>query len=1806
MRFLRVFAGMVLWLTLGLSAAVAQQVLPDHRYVTTPDTDFFGADLGPWFDTSRAACMRACDAQSSCVAFTFNTRSNACFPKSDVTRVEFFEGAVSARKVQTPAAAQSLASRRKAALGSLKDGDYAQAEALVQINADRHPDSGFSLADTIAAMQAAITRGDTASAARFAGSAAALSDRGDLWARLAWLGLRPRGITPRDLANQLEREAVPAALNAYLRAETVDAQVTALDLLARALEENRRGRDMIAPLRLAMALEPREELGTALDTAIEKYGFRITDTRVDNNSARPRICAEFSERLVQAGTDYQPFVRVQDPTLVVEADERSLCIEGVTHGARYTATFRAGLPAASGGILHKDVTVTLYVRDRDPSVRFTGRAYVLPRGPEAALPVETVNADSVTLKLRRISDRNLLRAMQDSYFGKPLSKYEEDNFSSTIAQDVWSGTGIVQNTLNSAMTTRIPLAEALKDQPAGIYALTAGIKGADPYDNPAATQWFILTDLGLSTMSGTDGLHATVRGLGDAEPRAGVTLSLISRANAVLGEAVTDAEGRAHFPAGLTRGSGSAAPALLTALNAQGDGAFLSLTDPAFDLSDRGVEGRPPAPAIDTFLTTDRGAYRVGETVFATVLTRDDQGRALNGLPLVAVLNRPDGAEYSRTLSANAVAGGHVFALPVGAQAPRGAWRLDIFADPVLGPLASQTLLVEDFLPDRIEFDLSLSDAPIALGDEPVAQIEARYLFGAAAADLPVEGELRLRTTRVLDAHVGYLFGRHDERFDTRTLYLDPVRTDTQGIVQLNLAMPDVSEMPSQPLKLALAARVAEGSGRPVERRLDRTLTPQVPMIGVKPNFDGVLSEGAEAGFSLISTAGEIPVRWGFNQIETRYQWYQNGGGWDWEPVTRRIRVASGELTLSKQPTDLALPTTWGQYELVVERTDEPYAASSVALASGWYGSDDASATPDFLAVSLDREAYATGDIAQLRIVAPEAGVAMISVLSNHVIEQQSMKVEAGETVIPLIVTEEWGNSAYVSAAVVRPMDVQAGLNPARSLGLAHARIVPGEKQLSVTLEAPQESDGQAGILSVPVRVAGIKEGETAYVALAAVDVGILNLTDFKVPDPSDHYFGQRRLGVGLRDVYGRLIDGFSGAMGTVRSGGDAAATAHLQSPPPTEALMAFFSGPVTVGADGRAMIEVTRPAFNGTIRLMAVAWSETAVGNATQDVTARDPVVIAASLPRLLAPQDQSRLLLELIHTRGGSGVMKLTVFADAGIAMGDVPSEVNIAEGGTLRLSLDLTAREVGDHEITVELTTPDGAILRRVLRMPVRIHDPEIATTRRFTLNAGERFTFDRAALTGLRAGTAEATLAVGPLARFDIPGLLRQLDRYPYGCTEQVTSGALPLLYLDGLAQEAGLGEPESINAKIADGIARVAARQTSNGAFGMWQAETGAFWLDAYVSDFLWRAQAEGHAVPSRVLSSALGNLRNRINFAPDFDDGGDDIAYALLVLARAGAAQMGDLRYYADTKAGAFTTPLAAAQLGAALAAYGDPQRADRMFARAGALLLKSTDRTAWRDDFGSGLRDRAAVLTLVTEAGSNALDLVGLSQSLVPDNRTLSTQEAAQVVLAAHALDSTTGNSGIEVDGVPATGAIIRKLSDRDLRSVEVHNSGTAPMDITLTSYGVPEVTPDAGGYGYALTRRYFTTEGEPVTGAVATGTRLVAVLDVRPFEAIGARLMIDDPLPGGFEFDNPNLLASGAISALDWLKPAKPQSVEFRSDRFLAAVDYSGTEPFQLAYVVRAVMPGEYHHPAALVTDMYRPEYRAITDTSRLRVTP
>ena len=1821
-------------LAIGLLAAsplLAQEApLPDRRLELLPDTDLPGGDIGKIFDTTLQSCVQACLGDENCRAVTYNQKARSCFPKGEGHGAAApFAGALSGRVVALTPELRDLSLRRADAAPFLTADDLKAAVAQARLMPAMNPPQGAG--DPRAEAAAAEASGDLATAARLMAGIAAGDDRAEDWTNLARLTLYTSDSDDHDASVSI----ASMAANGYLRAEADAVAGRALSWLAMAFERLDRGPDALNALRLAARLSPGDDtIATALEESEARNGLRVTDTQVESEGKLPRFCAVMSRQLMR-GTDYGPYLRLPARDLTVEAQDDRLCVAGLAHGQDVELTLRAGLPSADGEKLARDVTLRGYVRDRSPEVRFPGRAYVLPASGDQRLSMVTVNADRVELRLLRISDRNLIRTMAEDMFASPLDSWQTGYFSEGMAREVWRGSAAVakpvgQDVLNRELTTSLAIPASAGPLEPGIYIVEANVAGRDVSDTGVATQWFVISDFGISTFSGTDGLTVAVRSLQDAKPKPGAEVALVSRSNEVLARVPTDAEGIARFAPGLSLGTDGAAPALVTVTDWQGEGAeraprdmaFLSLTDPEFDLSDRGVEGQPPAPPIDLFVTTDRGAYRVGETVNATILARDAQTRALQGLPLTAVILRPDGVEQTRIKPAEAGAGGSTVNWAIPGNAPRGTWRLELRSAADGPALATARLLVEDFLPERIDFTPTLPEGAAQAGGRLDLSLTAHWLFGAPAANLPVEGQLRLSPARGLKGFEGYVFGSEDDAPPPVVQSLPAGMTDAAGNFRAEITLPSATELGPQPVEAEVVVDIREGAGRPVERSQSRIVMPEAPVAGIRPLFEGgTVPENAGARFSLVAVGPDLkptaqPLRWVLNRIDTEYQWYSLEGQWNWEPITTRARVTEGLAEPGENPAEIEVPVEWGEYELVVEASSGQGGPTTLKFQSGWGAPAGAgSPTPDRLQVTLDKPAYRSGDTAHVRVEALADGIGLVSVLSNRLIAMQSVSLKAGENLLDLPVTDDWGAGAYVTVSAIRPIgDAAAGNRvPVRALGLAHAAIDPGERKLSASIEAPEQTTPR-GTIPVVLRVGGAA-GQTVHATLAAVDQGILNLTGFAPPDPSQHYFGQRRLGVGLRDLYGRLIISSGAPDGALREGGDAMAS-NSEAPPPTEKLMSWFSGPLTIGTDGTASVDVPVGDFNGEVRMMAVVWSDGGVGQADASVLVRDPVVLTVTAPAFLAPGDRAEVGLRMTHASGPAGEMRLAVEQTGGDAplTTSLPSPtVTLAEKAEAQVAMPIVAGDAeGRANLRLTLTTPDGTALTKEITIPVAINDPDIQRQDRLTLAPGESATLPADLTSGLMPG-AMLTAAIGPYARLDVAGALTRLARYPYGCTEQLASGAMPLLYAANLSAIEGVDGGDS-GAAVDKAITQILTRQDSNGGFGLWRADSGDLWLEAYVTDFLSRARAAGHAVPDTAFRMAIDNLRNRTNYATDpmaaTAEENAALAYALAVLARERAATVGDLRYYADTAAQAFSTPMAAGNLGAALASYGDQQRADRMFTQGRNLLnLGGPEPQVFRADYGTKLRDAAGLLALAAEARSQAVDQTGLTSQLAERiaatqerGGTLSTQESVWTILAAQELAQAVPPAML--NGV----ALTQPVASLPDASASISNPADTPLEVTLTATGKPTVPPEAGGRGYRITRSYFTIEGEAIDPAsVPLGTRMVVRVEVTPDAEGGGRLIVTDPLPAGWEIDNPNLLRAGDISALDWLEgETEAEMTEFRADRFSAALTWTSADPFRLAYIVRAVTPGSFRHPSASVEDMYRPDFRAWSNGGTVTVGP
>ncbi|MCA3574914.1 MAG: alpha-2-macroglobulin family protein, partial [Aestuariivirga sp.] len=593
---------------------------------------------------------------------------------------------------------------------------------------------------------------------------------------------------------------------------------------------------------------------------------------------------------------------------------------------------------------------------------------------------------------------------------------------------------------------------------------------------------------------------------------------------------------------------------------------------------------------------------------------------------------------------------------------------------------------------------------------------------------------------------------------------------------------------------------------------------------------------------------------------------------------------------------------------------------------------------------------------------------------------------------------------------------------------------------------------------------------------------------------------------------------------------------------------------------------------------------------------------------PRFLSIGDSSELRFDIVNAEGPAGDYTLGV-SIAGPVTAPNASRIQRftlgAPGARTSVIVPVSATGLGTASIVATLKGPGDLLLDQDYVLGIMPATPLV--TRRTTLPLmanGGALTIGRDLLSDMIPGTGSVALSVSPLPQLDAAGLVRDLDRYPYGCSEQTVSRALPLLYLSdlGVSENAIDGE---LKARMQEAVTRLANRQTGAGSFGLWSAyDGGSLWLSAYVTDFLLRAREKGYDVPEDVLVGGLDYIRNMVGNAPDIEEGqGQDMAYALYVLARAGRAPVGDLKYLADTKLKGFGSPMARAQLASALAMLGDRERADTAFAAAIEALgaeVESTARGQYRADYGSVLRDSAAILALATEAKAKP-DVIRTAVSAVEVERArtsyVSTQDMAWMVLAARAAAADAKAIRLDVNGTAHEGSFNRVYREDQLaQGVRVANSGPEALRAVVAISGAPWVPEPASSNGLVIERKYFTPEGEPADIAkVKQNTRLIAVLSV--MKADGASetgtFLLVDPLPAGFEIENPTLVASGSTASVPWLTDTTWATyTEFRDDRFVASFNESTAK---LAYMVRAVAPGAYSHPGSYVEDMYRPELNA-----------
>ena len=1667
--------------------------------------------------------------------------------------------------------------------------------------------------------------------------------------------------------------------------------VTALVALAAALGWWRFGHHIVSPSRV--------EVGSAQPFALVDCKARLFDgsPAVAITFTQPLSRSQDWAKLLKASEGDKPeSARPVDSRWVLGDNPRVVYLPFVTPERTYRVALSQALTSASDATLGSAGSCEIKSEAMPASFYFASRGVVLPAGQNGGLPVVTVNTPEVDVQFLRIEPAGLPAFLElvggrrerraadgsvdsenaydsdyggnKSQFKGTVANYQLDQLRE-LSSSVYLGRFATDERKNRRNVSFLPVEKIKELQEPGIYVAVMNPPGRFGWDYQVT--YFYVTDIGLHVRRHSAQTDVFATSLKSGEALGRIELSLIDDSGKALAQATTDSEGHAVFV-------GTTDKARAVVARRAKEMSVVALRDPALDLSEFDVGGHPSRNQ-NLFVYAGRDLYRPGEQFTVSVLARDADGKPLpapagaSGLPLTLTLKRPDGERILTQIVRPHALGTAYYqqAVNLPATAPTGRWLLEARVDPAAKlPDASWSFQVEEFLPERMKLDLKAAEGVLQDAGALEVAVEGNYLYGSPAGGNRLLGSVATERQRLAfpQALPGFIFGDADDDSAKKRQELPETALGEDG--KANVSVPvDTAERQS-PMLVRASFSLLESGGRPVVRSIERTWWPAPVLVGLRPLFDrDVAQEGGLAEFELtrVNPEGKFvagrEVQIKLVREDRRWYWrYDDNRGWTSGFNVDEELVEARSVALTAR-TKISVPVAYGRYRLELFDV-ETRQTSRYRFYAGWgaQDADDVGNRPDRVAIKLEGAPFKAGDKARLTLTPPHDGEALVTVEGDRVLYQKRIGVRAGGTKIEIPIDPSWNrHDLYIAVVAFRPGSQGDRVTPARALGLVHLPLAREERKFKLAISAPAKSVPEK---RVPVKIALTDAagkpvtGGTAMVTLSAVDVGILNITRYATPNPQDFFFGKHRYGADLLDLYGKLIETMDGTVAKQRFGGDASRR-DTQSMPRKVRLVDLFSGPVALDAKGEATLQLALPDFNGTLRLMAVASTADSFASADTEMMVAAPLVAELSMPRFIAPGDSATIALDVTNLSGAPQVVSVQIEAASPLRITGQNPPFTLAD--KQRRILHYTAEATDAYGLApIKLTVSAGKIrLVREAALQVQPVSPSVREVRRVRIEPEGSFKLDGAAADAFWAGSASVGLSLSNKPPIDVRGAVQGLLMYPYGCLEQTTSSAYPLVFIDEAGALAYGMKPlsrEERAKRLEMAFGRLAGMQQQGGGFGMWSASNPyEAWLSAYVTGFLQDARDAGFAVPEALQKKAMSALLEQFQRSPGLQtrlpkllrrdpqgnlvDGSEievvrmahqrlsEAAHAGYILAREQKAPLATLRTLHDEYRINARSPLALIHLGLALKLMGDEARAtvaiDDALKLPWGLNPSASTANRWSDwlgDYGSRLRDHAMAYALLQRhkithprRENLLLDLAGEF-----DQRAYySTQERLALFLAARAAggDSTqpwqatlqTGSgSGVTNAGdkLSSSGTLQRSFDVAALRrGISVTNTSGAVLfaEVAVEGYPLKALAPRDDVIN--IERSWWTSAGvATTTRQFKAGDTVLVRLRVSGKQRIKDALVVER-IPAGMEVENLNLSQGARASdfSVDGvnigtaLGDARIKYTEYRDDRFVAAVDLRDGK-LDLFYLLRVVTPGHYKVPAPFAEDMYRPELRGV----------
>ncbi len=1643
-------------------------------------------------------------------------------------------------------------------------------------------------------------------------------------------------VNPNDLKEKLSLEVDGKKMDFNLLTVSPDNKIS-LRIAGLKPED----KDYSAKLVFDKGLKPESGSNSTTDaistslTIPSPYVLNIQNIEAEHDGSDGLVHVTTSQQLT--GESIKSFIKFDpDVSVTVEPNEAGFTLRSDKFDVdkSYTLSILKGLRGKLGGVLKEDYNGSVAFGELEAAINFTNsKAVYLSRKGGQNIEVRITNVPKVKIVISKIYESNLLMAQRYGYYPKE-SQAEYASYGEYDGEYADNGEGVMGDVIyeKEVDTRSLPKSgggrllnfsqfEDRLPEFKGVYHVM--IRSKEDYW-VKDSRFISLSDLGLIAKEGQDKVYVFTNSLKTAAPVDGVNVSVYGNNNQLLGTGATNADGVAEIAYSRKDFSGFR-PAMVIAKTAD-DFNYLPFSNTRVNTSRFEVGGkRNNASGLDAFIYAERDIYRPGEKVNFSVIIRDRMWKAPGDIPLKLKFLMPNGKElktFRKNLNEEGAMEGSV---DISTSAITGSYTLEVYtSNDVL--LSSKNFSIEEFVPDRIRVNTRIDKPSLKPGESATLTLNAMNFFGPPASNRNYETEIQVRQKSFTPEK----FSNYDFSLANQTSFFDKVvkegKTDEQGNASIDYAVP-ATYADMGVLQTSFYATVFDETGRPVSRATSVDVFTQPVFFGIKYDWYYYAPLNQPVKFQLASVGKEGNAVSATARIEVIKHEYRtvltkSGSYFRYESQQQDKLMIENQMTIGSNTVYSYVPRSPGDYEIRVYRPGANSYVSRSFYSYGSWGGDNNSFEVNNegnIDISLDKKSYLAGESVVALFKTPFSGRMLVTLETDHVLSYQYVEVDSKRSAsLDLKLDGNHVPNVYITATLIKPHEV-SDIPLTVAHGFQNVTVEEKSRKIPVQIVAAK------AVRSKTHQKVTVKGAPGSYITLSAVDNGVLQVSDFKTPDPYNYFYQKKALQVMGYDLYPLLFAELRAKLSS--TGGDGEMDmAKRVNPMPAKRIkvVSYWSGIKKADGSGNADFDFDVPQFSGEIRLMAVSYKGQSFGAADNTMTVADPIVISTALPRFLSPGDTAYVPVTLSNTTDKAGTVTATLSVEGALK-----------GAGTLTQTVSINAKSEGRTQFSVVAspTIGTGKVRISVSGLGEKFEDlTEMSVRPPSTLQKlsgsgsieGGKSQKLAIGMGDFLPGSTDYSLVVSRSPALELGEHLRYLIQYPYGCTEQTVSAAFPQLYYSDMSDLMQLNKQNSTNANtnILEAIRKIKLRQLYNGALTLWDGEGKEdWWSTIYATHFLLEAKKAGFDVDNSLLETMLTyiniKLKNRetITYFYNRDQNRKiapkEVAYSLYVLALAGRSNVPAMNYYKSNPA--ILALDSRYMLSAAYAMAGDKKSFAAMLpgSFSGEESVPQTGGSYYSD-----VRDEAIALNALIDVDPGNKQIGVMAQHVAAKLKTrywLSTQERAFAFLALGKLARASNNSTAKAD-IMVDGKTVARVDGGQWRgdknalkntNIEINTSGSGRLYYFWQAEGISA----SGAYkeedSYLKVRKKFYDRfGKPIMGNSFRQNELIiiGITLERTYSTPIENVVITDLLPAGFEIENPR---TKEIPGMEWIKDAStPTSLDVRDDRIHFFVDaWNNKQTYY--YAVRAVSPGQYKMGPVSADAMYNGEYHSYNGAGSIRVT-